>query len=209
MQCSNEITQEAAQATIVCVASSFNWLYLASLCLVFISVIVATWGVRTARASARQRATLDLIEKVESTPHYQELNRAFSYRRRTDTFAALHSPTEVKDQEDRRKVSNFLNHYELVSIGISEKILDEKFYRNWMAGPFIRDWNAASEFIQNERWKWDAAAKKWIYHAQVFENYQDLATRWSSQAIRLTAETMPPPKLPSGPGDEAYPSSRD
>ncbi|MEJ8475909.1 DUF4760 domain-containing protein [Roseibium algae] len=113
MKCSEEIIKEATQTVIVCVAYSFNWPYLASLCLVLLSIGVATWGVKTARASARQRATLDLIEKVESAPHYQQLNKAFSYRRRTGTLTHLIAPQETTNQEERQKITSFLNHYEL------------------------------------------------------------------------------------------------
>ncbi len=94
VQCSETPAFEAAQAVIVCVASSFSWVSLLTPLIVLISIGVAFLGVRSARASARQRATLDMIEKVESAPHYRSLHAVFSYHRRQDSFSRLHNPTE-------------------------------------------------------------------------------------------------------------------
>ncbi len=150
-----------------------------------------------------------MIEKVESTPHYQNLHAAFSYHRRQDSFAKLHDPKETKDKDERQAVLNYLNHYELIAIGISKKILDEQIYKSWMRGPFVRDWNAAAGFIQRERWKWDDGTRAWEYHAVLFENYQAIACRWSTDATNLVQDTKPHPNTPSGPGDEALPDGND
>ena len=205
MNCAEQITSEATQAVIVCVASSFNWVGLVGPCVIFFSAIVAAVGIAKARASARQRATLDMIEKVESTTHYQNLNKTFSLRRRTKSFEELHDPKSDEDKLDRGKVLAYLNNYELVSIGICEKILDERFYKSWMKGPFLRDWNDASDFIQRERWKWDDSAKEWVYRDVLFENFQKVARKWSVEAVNLTKSSSTPPAIPHGPGDESLP----
>lgn len=165
------------------------------------------FGVRMARASARERATLDLIEKVESTPHYRALHSAFSYHRRQDCFARLHNPTEAKDKEERQSVLAYLNHYELVSIGLTKKILDEDIYKRWMLGPFVRDWNAAADFIQKERWKRSASEDSWYYHSPLFEHYQKYACKWSNDAVRIDEHYSGPPDAASGPGDEPVPKA--
>ncbi|WP_018700872.1 DUF4760 domain-containing protein [Amorphus coralli] len=208
MHCSEQ-SFEAAQTIIVCAASSFGWMSLLTPVILIASLCVAIFGVRSARASARQRATLDMIEKVESTPHYRGLHSVFSYHRRQSSFYRLHNPREEKDRQERQAVLDYLNHYELVAIGICNRILDADFYRDWMLGPFVRDWNAAAEFIQRERWKWDVAKGEWRYHGPLFRNFQTLACRWSSQAIVLDEAYSPPPDAPSGPGDEAYPVPRN
>lgn len=207
MQCSETPAFEAAQAVIVCVASSFSWVSLLTPLIVLISIGVAFLGVRSARASARQRATLDMIEKVESAPHYRSLHAVFSYHRRQDSFSRLHNPTEEKGKSERQAVLDYLNHYELVSIGIREQILDAEFYRNWMLSPFVRDWNAAANFIQRERWKWDSKQSLWTYHDPLFENYQFMAKKWSYEAVDLSRNSSGPPDVPSGPGDEALPDT--
>jgi Domain of unknown function (DUF4760) len=47
-------------------------------------------------------------------------------------------------------IGDYINHYELVAIGIRSNILDERMYRTWMEGPFVRDFNSAADFIQSE-----------------------------------------------------------
>jgi len=200
-----EQVSQATQAIIVCVASSFSWLSLIAPGMIALSVCAAIWGVQKARETARQRATLDMIEKVESTPHYRDLHAAFAYHRRMDTFARLHNPTEEKDKRERTAVLDYLNHYELVSIGIRKRILDAAIYRDWMQGPFVRDWNAARRFIQRERWKYDPGTRKWSYYEPLFANYQKTAGAWSKDARMIDSTTSPPPGKAEGPGDEALP----
>lgn len=208
MDCSG-IQQEATQTIIVCVASSFPWVSLLTPAIIFLSATAAAWGVISARATARKRATLDMIEKVESTPHYRDMHAIFSYHRRRDSFELLHDPQEERDSRERTGVNDYLNHYEIVSIGIRKGILDTKIYQDWMKGPFIRDWNAASSFVQRERWKWDKNTQKWEYRIQLFENYQAVASLWSKEAITLTAQSSPPPERPQGPGDESLPDGNN
>ncbi len=147
-----------------------------------------------------------MIEKVELTPHYQALHAAFSYHRRQGTFDRLHDPQETKDKDERQSVLDYLNHYELVSIGIQKKILDAGIYKEWMKGPFVRDWNAASDFIQRERWKETAAKDDWYYHKPLYRNFQKIACRFNpEEAINLRKSLGGKPEKASGPGDEPLP----
>ena len=208
MDCSNAVTiSEATQALTVCVASSFSWLSLLTPAVIFLSFCAATAGVLTARSIARQRATLDMIEKVESSLYYQNLQSTFSIIRRKGQFANLLNPKRKPRTTQRQQVLDFLNHYELVSIGILRNTLDPDIYRDWMLGAYLRDWNAASDFIQRERWKWNSESNEWEYRAKVFENYQTLACRWSADAIQLTKDYSSPPTKPTGPGDEHLPGA--
>ena len=122
------------------------------------------------------------------------------YHRRSDSFERLHNPREEKDRTERQAVLDYLNHYELVAIGILNGILDEEFYRTWMKGPFVRDWNAAATFIQRERWKQADGADDFVYYRRLFENFQQVACAWDRAAVRLTAESGGRPLRPGGPG---------
>ena len=206
MQCAELLNSEATQNLAVCVASSFHWSALATPAVVSVSALVALWGVSAAKATARKRATLDMIEKVESAPHYRALHEAFANRRKKKSFTELNDPIEKQEKADRQSVIDYLNHYELVAIGIRTKILDPTIYQKWMKGPFLRDWNAAAAFIQRERWKWDDGLGAWAYHRQQFENYQHVARQWDPEfCVDLDEKYSSPPQRPSGPGDESLP----
>lgn len=214
--CSDVVINPETAQTLVCAVSVFTpldyWQLGISACgpiVLIIGVIVALINIRTAKETARKKATLDMIEKVESMPHYRDMHETFAYHRRLDSFLRLTDPKEMKDRQERTNVHDYLNHYELVSIGLKNEILDLKIYESWMKGPFVRDWNAAAKFIQRERWKFDIQTQKWTYHAQLFEHFQSVARGWSEEAICLSQETSGPPEQPQGPGDEAYPDGHD
>lgn len=193
----NETTQ-----TVVCVVSSFSYLTLLSPLVIAISAFIAYLGLKSAREIARKKATLDLIEKVESTPHYRDLQANFRYYAETNAFYRLHAPTGEKDRIDRTAVQDYLNHYELVSIGIENKILDAGFYKRWMATAFVRDWNAASDFIQRERWKQNPDTGEWTYFSGLYETYQRVARRFNKKATLLNETYKGPPDAAEGPGDK-------
>lgn len=159
---------------------------------------------------ARKRATIDLIEKVESTSHYRELQSTFVHHREEGTLPNLNDPKNERDRKDRQDIQDFLNHYELVAIGIKSEILDKEIYVSWMGGPFVRDWNAATDFIQRERWKRDESSPTGFrYHDKLFEAYQSMALEFDKTAKRLGPESGGPPTTPSGLGDEPIPNVTD
>lgn len=172
-----------------------------------ISAVIALQSIKSAARTARIRATLDMIEKVESTDRYVKMQAAFSKYRQDGNLGSLNSPTTKARNADRDLVVAYLNHYELVAIGIQKGALDENYYGSWMKGPLVRDWNAAAKFIQRERWKWDASSNRWIYRDVVWANFGNLAWRWSVEAKKLDESFAPPPTKPAGVGDEAFPKT--
>jgi hypothetical protein len=172
-----------------------------------VAAFVAWRAFRGARLIAKQKATLDLIEKRESTEHYRHIIDRFSTLRKNRGFDHLNAPTQ-DDVTDRRMLIDYLNHYELVSIGIRQDILDSKIYRAWIEGSFVRDWNAVADWVQRERWKQDDDGH-WRYRGSIYANYQHIACLWSPEAVRLSAESSPPPVIGGGPSDDPFPAPID
>lgn len=205
MDCSLAPAAGEAVSTLVCIVHAPDWRIYITPALVLVSIFVALLALLNTLNVARRKATLDLIEKVESTDHYRTLNATFSRLRRGRGFGHLANPTEAADAADRALVNDYLNHYELVSVGIARGILDETFYKSWMRGPFVRDWNAATDFVQSERWRRDDDGQ-WRYHPQIFCNYQRMACRWSREARRLDRSSSDPPAGNEfGPGNDPLP----
>lgn len=168
-----------------------------------ITIAIALSQLATTRSIARMRATLDLIEKAESSEHYIKITATFSDVRRTNAFLALVDPI-AKDRPKRFAVLGYLNHYETIALFIRKRVLDELTYKDWIVGTLVRDWNAATGFIQRERWGWDG--DKWVYDPTLLKELQALACRWSRDAVRLDAgHSGPPPGLP-GPEDDLLPT---
>lgn len=186
------------------------WLFLPALATPVLAVVAlyfAWQNIRNARALGRQKATLDLIEKRESTDHYRKIVKRFSELRKLPNLVHLHDPDD-DSKSDREILLSCVNHYELVAIGIRQDILDATIYRAWMEGAFVRDWNAVADWVQRERWK-QSDNGQWTYRKSVFEHFQWVACSWSPDARRLNEMTSPPPDAPSGPGDEPLPRPTD
>lgn len=187
-----------------------DWRIYITPALIAVSAFIAYRAMKNARAAARERATLDLIEKAESNDYYRTIAATFSDLRQGAGFSHLHNPKDDDAKLARRHVSDYLNHYELICIGILEKFLDERTYRAWMEGAFLRDWNAAAAFIQRERWKRKEDGT-WYYYRHHFEHYQVVAESWSKDVISLDRLTSDPPSdaEAGGPGDEPLPVQDD
>lgn len=151
---------------------------------------IALQSIDNARQLARRKATLDLIEKVKSSEHYRTLTDAFTTVRRTNGFAHIVRPTDVASKRLRGQVLDYLNHYELVAIGIRKDILDAGMYRDWMETAFVRDWNAVADWVQSVRVINDTGRPG--YNHKAFANYQWLAREWDPRrAIWLTPDRPP------------------
>jgi len=169
------------------------------------SGLVALAGISRSRKVAGQRATLDLIDKSETTDSYREASRTFHNYTREGRLIELSTPVTAEQHADREKALKFLNHYELISVGINDSFLNENIYRQWMETNFLIDWNDSSEFIQRERWKYDPEKHMWQYRQRLYENYQKLAEKWGREKgfdiNKLDKSFSKPPERPEGPGD--------
>ena len=184
--------------------------------LVLLSAGIAWLAIRKNQDVNRRRATIDLIEKSESSEYYRQILKTFKAHcpedQTPEQLARLASPSNAAQQKIRREVQQYINHYELVSIGVLGKSLHEKTYRLWMMSVFIRDWNLAANYIQRDRWKYDKEAGKWIYQKRMYEKFEALATRWAKKcdlkAVRLSKTYSNPPEIP-GTVDQAVPSAEE
>ncbi|MEM1156000.1 MAG: DUF4760 domain-containing protein, partial [Pseudomonadota bacterium] len=108
----NNIGHAAATA----MAAAFpSWTAFLTPGILIISTSVAVAAILFARRTARQKATLDLIERVEATEYYRDLRTAFSSHRQANSLSRLHKPVTYADKLDRQKIQDFLNHHEIIS----------------------------------------------------------------------------------------------
>jgi hypothetical protein len=163
--------------------------------------IYATFMInRVQQRIARRKSTFDVIMNIEKTPDYMKMNRLFSELRRGIGFHHLNSPDSDERRDHRQQILEYLNHYEVVALGIQHKILDETIYKKWMEQAVVRDWNAAAPFIQQERIKWHDGKNRDVYDPTVLEYFEWLACKWPGDAIRLVDQ---PRKLKSQRAREA------
>ena len=107
---------------------------------------------RTNRRIARLKATIDLIEASESEEYYRKLYQDFRRYRMDSAFRdRVLDPKDDADWEIRYSCLSYLNHYELVAISFKQGVLDEGFYRDWMAYAVIRDFREAEHLVRVAR----------------------------------------------------------
>lgn len=180
---------EATQ-TLVCVASSSLWwvaplvIGVSGLAAACISVI----AIKSNREIARKRATLDFIERSESTDYYQAAHKAFTEIRTdstgdSDGFQQIKSPTNPTLMSQRKQVLNYLNHYEMMAIGIKKEILEEDVYKKFMRGPLLRDWLAAKDFIEHLRRPTEDSGN-FVSTSSAYCEFEWLADRWQADRIK-------------------------
>ena len=158
-------------------AFRFLWIpLLAALVSALTAFFVSSRTIRANHTIARKRATLDLIERSVSTEHYLDIHATF--REVLDSksgFEQIADPQMPAMLEQRRKVIAFLNHYELIAIGIDQGILDEELYRDYMRGTVVRHWLRAEGFVLHLRADTpDSRAPK------AFEKFENLALKWET-----------------------------
>lgn len=179
------IDEEAARI-IVCAASSDLW-WITPLILAFSATTAAYLSLKSIRSNreiALKRATLDLIIRSESTEYYQSLYRAFTDIRKDDAgFSQIFSPSNPEIVKQRQMVINYLNHYELIAMGIFDGILDESVYKNYLRSTVVRDWFAAEPFVTHIRAPSpDSGAE--VSASAAFSNFERLALKWAPEVER-------------------------
>lgn len=107
---------------------------------------------KAAEVRSRKLETMKLINETEASPRFLELSETFRLRREAGTMTELSGSMDDAARSDRQEVMALLNHYELLSLSIRNGLLDERVYRDWMGTAFVRDWNAAADLIEAERW---------------------------------------------------------
>ena len=126
-----------------------------------IALCIALYTIGTNRAIARRKATLDLIIMSETAEFFRTLTTNLNTIRdeNPDGIASVipiltkkvakfkrnfdpENPPLISQDElvVFKTVQSYLNYYELIAVGIDNRILDEKFYCNWMQSNFISTW---------------------------------------------------------------------
>ncbi|WP_299628010.1 DUF4760 domain-containing protein [uncultured Tateyamaria sp.] len=179
--------QEFAEAALVICAASNSFWWVSPLVIALsacAAAIISITSIRSNKEIARKRATLDLIERSETTEHYQSLYKAFTDVRKDDGgFEQLKSVTNPQLLEQRRKVIAYLNHYELMAIGIRKGILDEGVYGDFMRSTVVRDWHAAADFVTHIRTPTPDSGTE-VPANKAFSEFETLAAKWEAQIRR-------------------------
>ncbi len=118
--------------------------------LLLLAGIIAFWGIVVQRSTARRKATLEFIQKMESDNDFLQANRIFVRLTRSDNIAKYASQENV-NSEEAQAIKVILNQFELVSVGIQNGILDYDMFKMWCRGWVLETYNHVSAFIDELR----------------------------------------------------------
>ena len=169
-----------------------------------VAIVIAIVTIWTNRVIARKRATLDLIVKSEAEKHFQDIYTKYVIVRdefpegimsvstvleklflihESDDGITLKSIASEKEIENFKAVQYYLNYHELIAVGIKNKILDERFYRDWMQRSFIGSWFDCKEFVL--LWRKLGNNKKYFVNLEFFaEKWQNGWLSWKLVRMR-------------------------
>jgi hypothetical protein len=88
-------------------------------------------------------------------------------------------PKTEDDKKNRGLCFDFLNHYELVAVGIEEGILDERFYKKWMEYAVVRDYRSAFSLIKSAR----SPTKENTSDIGAYSQWEALCVKWGAPPI--------------------------
>jgi hypothetical protein len=183
----------AGLAQLTCVVAPQSILVpIVSLTTAMLAAWLAWQSIENARDIARRKATLDLIEKAESSDHYRQLVDSFGVIMREALLCHLIDKSASELAPERAALIDYLNHYELVSIGIRNNVLDQDMYRLWMQTAFIDTWNDVAPWVQAIRMRNRNPVDPTAYNPKAYEHFGALAQRWSPNAAILTAQGPAP-----------------
>jgi len=138
-----------------------------------VSAVGIVLTIRWTQAVAKRRATLDLVLSEQTDPEFLELRNNFvNLRDEGDLVAYAKTPKERA--EPNAQIRSILNRYELVAIGIKQKTIDEKSYKDWCRTTLVKDWLECKPFVMEIR----RQAKNPNFYCEL----EWLAKRWANNA---------------------------
>lgn len=190
-----KVSEEARLAALSSINGKDFWDILASLgplaviLSAAVALIVGFRAINTQRRVARNRATLDVLFRLESDAVFLKASHIFQdVRDGRGLLSLLGDPeskkTSNRDKEEELYVDTYLNHLELICVGMSEDTIDELYVFQYMRGTFIHDWHSAKPYI--------AGCRKQSGNNRLYEKFEKFATSWDEAKV----DTLPQQSRP-------------
>jgi hypothetical protein len=122
-----------------------------ALCVV-LSAVAAFWVIYQASLLSRREKTIEMIKDTlldeDGTGPYTAFNNALDKIK--DRIQSLDDKSE-NDKPIIDLIDQQLNVYELISLGIRQKVFEEKFYWLWFRSQLLRDYDTLRPYINRLR----------------------------------------------------------
>lgn len=112
-----------------------------------LAALIAIWGVLTQRQIARRRATLDYIAASKSNRAMIDARREFIELAKAPGSLAAWADKDKEKTSQAQVIGEVLNQYELISIGIQNRILDYNIYKQLSRLTTIKFWERGHPYV--------------------------------------------------------------
>ena len=146
--------------------------------LVLAGVLVAIFSIWTSRLLARRKQAADLLFASRSDTRLQKGADIIldHYTSESKNIVAL-AKDEHDSCDDAREIRYVLNHFELLSVGIQNKIYDETMIKQSWCSIVCRTYQQVAPYIQERR---QVSSKRTIY-----QEFEWLAKRWEVDPLSV------------------------
>jgi hypothetical protein len=139
--------------------------------LVTLAAIAVAWvAILLQRQTARAQTTLHHLAKMEFDQDFLRAKRVFLEEERNGSLTKW-AARDLAHEKTARYIRLYLNHFELVSLGVQHKIIDYDIFRAWNRKTVLVVWAAASPFVHKLRKEFD--------NEQLFLEFEELAKEFS------------------------------
>lgn len=180
-----------------------DWIYAIQTCIIGISAIIAIFTIRSAKATSREKATLEIILADNKDEHLDEAySELIMFLKNSKKYYEIYQERHKEDLDDIGfnenldlpaiikkgrdnlspaqarifdKMTTVLSRHEFYAIGINSGLLDERLFKRMHCSNFIRLWEQISPAVNQLR----AENKK----DTIFKDFELLATRWKNNPL--------------------------
>ncbi|QPL46483.1 DUF4760 domain-containing protein [Halomonas sp. A40-4] len=162
----------------------FDWLvsYVSSLrpeaiqaFLTLAGITVAVISVRSVKSTAQKKQTADYLLELRTDIRMEKSIRLLRQLHGCENTNLLTLGRENKaDNEDAQDLRYLLNHFERLSVGIQEKIYNEKMIKKSQYSTIVRTYDRSNKFIEGVRENAETA----------YQEFEWLSKKWKKKPLK-------------------------
>ena len=140
-----------------------------------LAAIIAAIAIKTSRSLERKKAAAGVIFSSRKDEQLTNAVHAISQLHEGDKNMAAYAKKENQDTEPTKALQYALNHYEYVSVGISQDIYDEEIFKKSSYTTVTNLYNRTRAYID--------AVRKEINSKTTWQEFECLACRWLADPL--------------------------
>lgn len=151
-----------------------------------VAAIIAWIAVRTARSLERKKAAAGVIFSSRQDERLTDAVHTVSQLHDGDKNIAAYAKKEHRDTVQSKALQYALNHYEYVSVGISQDIYDEQIFKNSSYTTVTNLYKRTRAYIE--------AVRREIDSKTTWQEFECLACKWMDDPLEHRAVRSMPDK---------------